>query len=162
MIDPPKFLKKGEKRIKKAQRSLSRKKKGSNNRKKARFNLSKQHQKVKNQREDFAHKLSNILLQNNDLIVFENLNITGMMKNHHLAKSIADASWNKLVQYTNYKAESAGKEVVQVDPHNTSRKCSNCGCKKEELKLSTRVFRCDHCGHEIDRDLNAAINIHNI
>ena len=162
VIDPPHFLEKGEKRIKKAQRNLSRKGKGSNNRRKAKINLSKQHQKVKNQREDFAHKLSNQIVKNNDLIVFENLNITRMLRVHHLAKSIADASWNTLVQYTTYKAESAGKEVVMVDPRNTSRTCSSCGHKKKKLKLSTRVFRCDHCDHEIDRDLNAAINIHNL
>ncbi len=161
VVDPPKFLKKGEKRIKKAQRNLSRKKKGSNNQKKAKISLSKQHQKVKNQREDFAHKLSNQMVQNNDLMAFESLNITGMMKNHHLAKSIADASWGTILQFTTYKADSAGKEVVMVDPGNTSRTCSNCGYRKQELKLSRRVFRCDHCGFEIDRDLNAAINIHN-
>ena len=161
VVNPPKFLKKGEKRIKKAQRNLSRKKKGSNNQKKAKISLSKQHQKVKNQREDFAHKLSNQMVQNNDLMAFESLNITGMMKNHHLAKSIADASWGTILQFTTYKADSAGKEVVMVDPGNTSRTCSNCGYRKQELKLSRRVFRCDHCGFEIDRDLNAAINIHN-
>jgi len=161
VVDPPKFLKKGEKRIKKAQRNLSRKKKGSNNRKKAKINLSKQRQKVKTQREDFAHKLSNQMVKNNDLMAFEDLNITGMMKDHHLAKSIADASWSTILQFTTYKAESAGKEVVMVDPGNTSRTCSNCGYRTQELKLSRRVFRCDHCGFEIDRDLNAAINIPN-
>ena len=82
-----------------------------------------------------------------------------MMKNHHFAKSIVDASWNKLVQYTTYKAESAGKLVVLVDPGNTSRLCSRCGWKKETLKLSERTFACDSCCLEIDRDLNAAINI---
>ena len=82
-----------------------------------------------------------------------------MMKNHHFAKSIVDASWNKLVQYTTYKAESAGKLVVLVDPGNTSRLCSRCGWKKETLKLSERTFTCDSCGLEIDRDLNAASNI---
>ena len=161
VIDPPHFLMKSEKRITKAQRNLSRKQIGSSNRKKARIILSKQHKKVKDQREDFAHKLSNRLVQNNDLIVFEDLNIRSMVKNHHLAKSIADASWNTLIQYTTYKAESAGKLVVSVDPGNTSRTCSRCGYKKESLQLSNRVFRCDSCGYEIDRDLNAAINIHN-
>ena len=161
VIDPPKFLKKGDKRIRKAQRNLSRKKMGSNNRIKARINLSKQHRKVKNQREDFAHKLSNRLVQTYGLIAFENLNVTGMMKNHHLAKSIADASWSTIVQYTTYKAESAGREVVLVDPGNTSRQCQNCGYSKESMKLSERTFHCDSCGYEIDRDLNAAINIHN-
>ncbi len=161
VIDPPKFLKKEEKIIKRAQKNLSRKKKGSKNRKKARKILSKQHQKVKNQREDFAQKLSNRIVKNNDFIVFENLNTAGMVKNHHLAKSIADASWNTLVQYTTYKAESAGKEVVLVDPRNTSKTCSSCGCKKKSLKLSERIFHCDSCGVEIDRDLNASINILN-
>ncbi len=161
VIDPPKFLKKEEKIIKRAQKNLSRKKKGSKNRKKAKKILSKQHQKVKNQREDFAQKLSNRIVKNNDFIVFENLNVAGMVKNHHLAKSIADASWNTLVQYTTYKAESAGKEVVLVNPRNTSKTCSCCGCKKKSLKLSERIFQCDSCGFEIDRDLNASINILN-
>ena len=161
VIDPPHFLKKGEKGIRRAQKNLSRKKKGSNNRNKARISLSKQHNKVKNQREDFAHKLSNQIVKNNDIIVFEDLNVRGMVKNHHLAKSIADASWSTLVQYTTYKAESAGKLVVSVDPRNTSRLCSRCGWKKESLELSERTFHCDSCGYQIDRDLNAAMNIHN-
>ena len=162
VIDPPHFLMKSGKRIRNAQRSLSRKQIGSSNRKKARIILSKQHKKVKDQREDFAHKLSNEIVKNNDLIVFENLNIRSMVKNHHLAKGIADASWSTLVQYTTYKAESAGKLVVSVDPGNTSRTCSNCGYKKESLELSERTFLCESCGYEIDRDLNAAINIRNI
>lgn len=125
-VEPPQFMKKGEKIIKKAQRNLSRKKKGSNNRKKAKINLSKQHKKVKNQRDAFAHKLSNRLVENNDLIAFENLNIENMMKNHLLAKNKADAAWSTLVQYTTYKAGSAGKEVAMVDPRNTSKQCLNC------------------------------------
>ncbi len=161
VIDPPHFLMKSERRITKAQRNLSRRKKGSSNRKKARITLSKQHKKVKDQREDFAHKLSNEIVRNNDLIVFEDLNIRNMVKNHHLAKSIADASWNTLIQYTTYKVESAGKLVVSVDPGNTSRTCSRCGWKKESLGLSERTFLCESCGLDIDRDLNAAINIHN-
>ena len=162
VLEPPHFLMKSEKRIRKAQRNLSRRKEGSSNRKKARIILSKQHKKVKNQRDDFAHKLSNRLVQNNDLIVFEDLNIRGMVKNHHLAKSIADASWNTLVQYTTYKAESAGRKVVLVDPRYTSRTCSRCGYRKESLELSERIFHCESCGLDIDRDLNAAINIHNL
>ena len=162
VIEPPHFLMKSERRIRKAQRNLSRKVRGSRNRRKYRVRVARAYEKVKNQREDFAHKLSNEIVQNNDLIVFENLNIRSMVKNHHLAKSIADASWNTLVQYTIYKAESAGKLVVSVDPGYTSRTCSNCGYEKESLKLSERTFHCDSCGYEIDRDLNAAINIHNL
>ncbi len=161
VVDPPKFLRKAEKSIGKAQRNLSQKKRGSSNSNKAKITLSKRYKKVKNQREDFAHKLSKNIVDNNDVIVFENLNVAGMVKNHHLAKSIADASWSTLVQYTNYKAEGAGKEVVLVDPRNTSKTCSCCGHIKDDLELSQRIFVCGNCGYKIDRDLNAAINIHN-
>lgn len=84
-----------------------------------------------------------------------------MVKNHQLAKRIADASWSTLLQYTTYKAESAGREVVLVDPRNTSKMCSRCGYIKEDLKLYMRVFRWDNCCLEIDRDVNAAIKIRN-
>ena len=161
VIANPHFIKQGEKRIRREQRRLSRKVKGSRNRRKYRIRVARAYEKVMNQREDFAHKLSNEIVKNNDLIVFEDLNIRSMVKNHHLAKSIADASWNTLVQYTTYKAESAGREVVLVDPGYTSRTCSNCGWKKESLGLSERTFLCESCGLDIDRDLNAAINIHN-
>ena len=161
VIDPPHFLREGEKKIRKAQKNVSNKKKGSNNRKKARTNLTKQHQKVKTQREDFAHKLSNEIVKMYGFIAFEKLIVKNMMKNHLLAKSIADASWSTIVQYTTYKAVSAGREVVMVDPRNTSKQCSNYGYMKESLKLSERTFHCDSCGLEIDRDLNAAINIRN-
>ena len=117
------------------------------------------HRKIQRQRDDFLHKISSSLVENHDLIVFEDLNIKGMVKNYHLAKSIIDASWNTLVQYTTYKAESAGKVVVLVDPRYTSRKCSVCGSIKHNLKLSDRIYHCDVCGLVMDRDLNAAINI---
>ena len=162
MIPHPKFLKNGEKRIRREQRRLSRKAMGSENRRKHKVRVARAHEKVKNQRDDFAHKLSHEMVKNNDFIVFEDLNVTGMMVNHHLAKSIADASWNTLVQYTTYKAESAGKEVVLVDPRNTSKACSGCGWVKEDLKRSDRIFHCDACGLEIDRDLNAAMNIYRL
>lgn len=92
------------------------------------------------------------------LIAFENLNVQGMVKNHHLAKSIVDASWTQLVQHTTYKAEEAGRRVVLVDPKNTSQLCSNC----EEIvpkRLSERIHRCNYCGYVQDRDINAARNI---
>ncbi len=162
VIPHPGFLKKGEKRIRREQRRLSRKIKGSENRRKHKVRVARAHEKIKNQRDDFAHKLSHEMVKNNDFIVFEDLNITGMMGNHHLAQSIADASWNTLVQYTTYKAESAGKEVVLVDPRNTSKTCSGCGWVKEDLNLSDRIFHCNACGLEIDRDLNAAINIYRL
>ncbi|EQD61201.1 transposase, IS605 OrfB family, partial [mine drainage metagenome] len=111
------------------------------------------------QRDDFSHKLSMNLVKNHDFIVFEDLNITGMVQNHHLAKSIEDASWSQIVQYTMYKAESAGAAVILVDPRYTSQKCSRCGNRKDDLTLSDRIYHCNICGLIIDRDLNAAINI---
>nr|WP_232345200.1 RNA-guided endonuclease TnpB family protein [Paenactinomyces guangxiensis] len=88
------------------------------------------------------------------MIAFEDLNVQGMVKNHHLAKSIVDAGW----QYTAYKAESAGKRVVQVNPHQTSQRCASCG-EIVKKTLAERVHCCPFCGYEQDRDVNAAINI---
>ena len=124
--------------------------------------MAKIHRKIERQRDDFSHKLSGNLVENHDLIVFEDLNIGGMMRNHHLAKSIEDASWNKIVQYTAYKAESAGTVVILANPRDTSRKCSRCGNVREGLKLSDRIYHCSSCGLIIDRDMDAAINIRNM
>ena len=128
---------------------------------KYRKKVAKIHRKIERQRDDFSHKISRDLVSSHDLIAFEDLNITGMVKNHHLAKSIADAGWNKIVQYTMYKAESAGTSVELVDPRHTSQKCSGCGNIKRDLDLSDRIYHCKACGLAIDRDLNAAINIRN-
>ena len=157
-IENPRFLRKSERKIKRAQRLVSRRKKGSNRRRKAKSVLARTHRRVRNQRRDFAHKLSRQLADSYSTITFERLNIMNMVKNHHLAKSIVDASWNQLIQYTTYKAEEAGGKVLLVDPKNTSQMCSRCGMlvKKD---LSVRVHSCWNCGLTIDRDLNAAINI---
>jgi putative transposase len=161
-IDPPSFLRKSEKKLKKAQRNLSRKQKGSGKRRKAKTRVAKVHRKIGRQRDDFSHKLSRNLVENHDLIALEDLNIAGMVKNRHLAKSIGDASWNRIIQYTTYKAESAGAVVVPINPMHTSQKCSKCGNIKHDLKLSDRIYHCDTCGLTMDRDLNAAINIRNM
>ena len=124
--------------------------------------MAKVHRKTERQRDDFSHKLSNALVKEHDLITFEDLNVTGMVKNHHLAKSIGDAGWNRIVQYTMYKAESAGTVVILINPRDTSRKCSRCGNVRKDLKLSDRIYHCSSCGLIIDRDLNAAINIRNM
>jgi putative transposase len=160
-IEPPEFLRKSEKKLVKAQRQLSRKMKGSGKRRKARTRVAKVHRKTERQRDDFSHKLSNALVKEHDLITFEDLNVTGMVKNHHLAKSIGDAGWNRIVQYTMYKAESAGTVVILVNPRDTSRKCSRCGNVRKDLKLSDRIYHCDACNLTMDRDMNAAINIRN-
>ncbi|MEW6207171.1 MAG: transposase [Acidobacteriota bacterium] len=157
-IANPKFFRSEEKRLAKAQRKLSAAKKGSPERKKARKAVAHIHERIANKRRNFAHKESRKLANRFGIIVFENLNISGMLKNSRLAKSIADAAWNGLVQFTTYKAESAGRCVVQVNPQGTSQMCSGCG-EIVSKSLSVRLHSCSECGLTIDRDRNAAINI---
>jgi putative transposase len=156
-FDHPKYLRKAERRFKFLQRMVSRRKKGSNRRRKAVAMLAKVHEYIANQRRDTAHKISRYLVDNYDRIAFEDLNVQGMLKNHNLAKSIADAGWRMLVQFTTYKAEWAGKQVITVDPHNTSQACSECG-QTVKKTLKERIHRCS-CGYVADRDVNAARNI---
>jgi IS605 OrfB family transposase len=146
------------KQLKKLQRIVSRRKKGSSRRKKAVTLLAKKHESIAIQRKNNAHQVSRQLVNHYDLIAFEDLKITNMVKNHHLAKSIVDAGWNQLVQFTTYKAESAGKRVVLVDPRNTSQQCSNCD-ERVKKTLAVRTHRCPSCGFECDRDVNTAKNI---
>ena len=119
-VDPPKYLRQSERKLKKAQRNLSRKQKGSINRMKARVRVAKINNHIASQRNDFSQKLPRKLVNNHNFIAYEDLNITNMMKNHKLAKSIADASWGILINNTVYKAERAGKYCIKVNPRNTS------------------------------------------
>lgn len=157
-VEPPQYLRQSEEKLIKAQRDLSRKKKGSSNRNKQRNEVAKIHRTIRNQRKDFAHKLSRKLVDTYDTIVFEKLQITNMVKNHHLAKSISDAGWYQLIEFTKYKAECAGRVMKQVDPRNTSQNCSSCGTKVKKSP-SVRTHKCPECGLMLDRDYNAAINI---
>jgi len=159
-IENPKTLDKYDSKLRKAQKDLSRKKKGSNNRNKQKTVLKGAYRKVRNARKDYMHKASRILADTYDIIVFEDLQIRNMVKNHHLARSIHDASWNMLINFTTYKAEEAGGSVKLVNPRNTSKQCSVCGCI-QAMPLSQRTYRCPDCGNVIDRDHNAAINILN-
>ena len=159
LISNPKILNKSERLLKIRHKQLSKKKKGSKNRNKARIRLAKAYNKVKKQRETFLHGLTNNLIKNYKIIVIEKLNIKGLVRNHYLAKSILDASWNELARQLSYKAEEAGSVLLQVDPRNTSRSCSNCGYINNDLTLKDRVFKCQSCGIEINRDINAAKNI---
>ncbi|MFA5132732.1 MAG: transposase [Candidatus Paceibacterota bacterium] len=159
IIQNPRFFKKSENRLARVQRKFSKTKKGSKERRHLRKSVSKIYEKISNQRKDFAHKLSNALVNKYGTIVFEDLNIKGMVQGGHLAKSIHDVAWNMLVQYTSYKAEEAGRNVVLVDPKNTSKKCSKCGNIKEDLELKDRTYTCARCGLVLDRDFNASINI---
>ena len=157
-IEPAKYLRVSEKKLVKSQKRLSRKKKGSKNRLKQKAKLGKIHRKIRNQRMDFNHKLSRKLVNDYDLIVFEDLKIKNMLQNHHLAESISDAGWNQLQTFTAYKAEEAGKIVEFVDPRGTSIECNVCGNRVEKT-LKTRVHKCSECGLIEDRDVNAAKNI---
>lgn len=155
----PRWLQKGEKRLKRKQRQLSRKRKGSKNREKAQHELQGVHDHVTNQRKDNLHKISRSLVDRYDLIGMEDLPVKGMMKNHRLAKSIANASWGRLGISWDYKARNMGKQLIKVPPHHTSQLCSS-GCGTIVKKdLSVRIHKCPVCGLEIDRDVNAAINI---
>ena len=138
-IENPKFYKKTLERIKIEQQKLSRAKRGSKNRAKQKIRLSKVYQRLTNQRDDFLHKLSRFYISNYDLISIENLNVSGISRNHHFAQSILDASWSKFFGMLSYKAESAGTIVAKVNPRGTSK----------EHKYGT----------EIDRDYNASLNI---
>ncbi|MEW6207132.1 MAG: transposase [Acidobacteriota bacterium] len=157
-IENPRFFRAEEKQLAKAQRKLSAETPGTPKRRKQRKVVARVHERITNKRKDFAHKESRKLANRFGIIVFENLNIRGMLKNTRLAKSIADAAWNGLVQFTTYKAENAGRRVVQVNPRNTSQACSGCGSVVEK-SLSVRIHSCSVCGLTLDRDHNAAINI---
>jgi len=158
-VNNPKYLRNSELRLKKLQRRLSRKKKGSKNRKKFILRVAKLHNKIQNQRIDFLHKLSYNLTKSYSLIAIENLNINGMVKNRHLSKSISDASWNTFIQMLSYKAVTCGGQLMKVNPGNTTKECSNCK-NRIEMPLSKRTFSCDKCGLNLDRDVNAALNIY--
>lgn len=160
IVDNPRTLVKTQSKLAKAQRNLSKKKKGSKNRAKQRLKVAKLHRKIRRQRDDFLHKTSTHLAKTYGEIVFEDLNVKGMLKNHCLAKHISDASWKKLIQLTTYKAENAGGRVVRVDAKYTSQNCSGCG-ERVSKTLADRIHCCPHCGLVMDRDLNAAINIKN-
>lgn len=154
----PKTYRKAEKGLKKAQRKVARRKKGSNRRKKAIKELAVLHEKVANQRKDIAHKVANKLIKDYDTIAHEKLQIRNMVKNGHLSKSISDAGWGIFFNILGYKAESAGKLIIEVDPKNTSQMCFSCG-NIVPKKLSERWHNCPYCGYAEHRDVNAAKNI---
>lgn len=155
--DNPRFVKRAQRNLRRKQKFLSRKKKGSKNRAKARRLVAAAHERVANARGDFQHKLSRRLVDENQAICVETLNIKGMQKNRRLAKAISDASWSSLRIKTEYKAKRAGKHFVALDRWAaTSKTCSVCGFKCEELPLDVRKWTCSNCGSERDRDINAA------
>src|ERR687886_134900 len=157
-VENPRFLRKAEKALRRAQKRVSSKTKGSKNRLKAINRLGRTHLKVQRRRKDFAVKAARALVQSVDLVAIEDLKVRNMVKNHHLAKSISDASWTLFRQWLEYFAHVFDVPVIAVAPHYTSQNCSNCGHEVKKA-LSTRTHKCPHCGYVDDRDTNAAINI---
>ncbi|HYH85029.1 MAG TPA: transposase [Pyrinomonadaceae bacterium] len=157
-VTNPQHLRQTERRLKRAQRNISRKKRGGQRWQKAVHLLRKQHAEIKRRRLDFFHKLTLQLIREFDNIAVEDLNIKGMVKNHHLAKSIADASWGIFISILECKAAEAGRRVVRVPAVYTSQDCSACGARVRKT-LATREHRCLECGIVLHRDHNAAINI---
>ncbi|MBW2010150.1 MAG: transposase [Deltaproteobacteria bacterium] len=160
VVEGPKPHKALLQRLRRLNKSLSRKEKGSNNWKKAKLKLSRLHMRIANIRNDAIHKLTTTLVKNFKVIGIEDLNVNGMVKNHKLARSILDMGFGEFVRQLDYKARMLAVEIVQAGRfYPSSKTCSKCEFKKDNLTLSDRVFRCDSCGFEIDRDLNAAINL---
>jgi putative transposase len=154
-VPHPHYLAKTEKKLKRLQRILSRKRKGSRNGEYARKRLALQHAKVANQRSDYNHKISTMLVRNYKFIAFENLRVRNMVANHALAKSIHDAAWAQLVRQTEYKARAAGSVVVRVPAAYSTQECSFCGTLNR-VSLDVRTFECVGCHRLLDRDTNAA------
>jgi len=158
-VPNPRFLRKGETALKRSQRLVSRKVKGSLNRRRARVILGKRHLKISRQRKDHAIKLARCVITSNDVVVYEDLRVSNMIKNHCLAKSISDASWYQFRVFLEYFGKVFGRITIAVNPAYTSQECSDCG-EVVKKSLSTRTHACK-CGCVMDRDHNAAINILN-
>jgi putative transposase len=164
VIENPRFYEQSLGKIKKIQQSIARKKRFSQNWKKAKKRLEKVYDHVTNQKKDFLHKLSCQYVDTYATICVEDLNIKGLKEKSNstgLHRSIHDASWGRFYSYLSYKAESAGTNLIKVDPRNTSQICSNCGSIVKKT-LSERVHECPYCGFVADRDYNAAVNIHRV
>jgi putative transposase len=155
-VDTPRFFRRDEVELGRAQRHYAKDKTP-----KRRKVIARIHQRIANRRKDFAHQLSRELVNTYGAIFFENLSIKNMLQNHRLAKSIGDAAWSQLIQYTQYKAANADRVCEWVDPKDTSQRCSSCGVVVQ-IDLSMRVHECPACGLVLDRDLNAAINIERV
>ncbi|MEY2984622.1 MAG: hypothetical protein RLZZ568_1239 [Cyanobacteriota bacterium] len=160
--DNPRYFAKHQRNLKRKQQTLSRKQKGSQNRAKAKNQVAKVHSKIARCREDFLHKLSRKIVNENQVIAVENLNIKGMVRNHKLAKAISDVGWGMFTTMLKYKAEWEGKTYIEVDRFfASSQTCHVCLNRVDRLPLDVRQWQCQHCGTHHDRDVNAAKCIRN-
>ena len=154
------FFKRDEAKIARLQRQLSRKVKGSNNRNKQRVRLAKAFERLTDKKENYIHSVVNEILKSYDMVFMEDLNVQGMMKNHHIAKAIQEVGFARFKEVLQSKAIVNGKQVILIDRfYPSSKTCSCCGYKKKDLKLSDRFWTCPECGEHHDRDVNAARNI---
>ncbi|MFN5855295.1 MAG: RNA-guided endonuclease InsQ/TnpB family protein [Pseudanabaenaceae cyanobacterium] len=159
-IANPKTFKAKRRKLRKAQKVLSRKKKGSNNRHKARLKVAKVHAEISDARNDFLHKLTTRLVRENQVIAVEDLSVKNMVKNHKLALSISDASWSEIVRQLEYKCHWYGRTFAKIDRwFPSSKRCEHCGYVVDRLPLNVREWDCPKCSTHHDRDLNAAKNI---
>lgn len=158
-VDNPKFLRNSEQRLKVMQRRQSRKEKGSSNRIKERIKVARQHERIANQRKDFLHKLTSKLVAENQSIAIEDLAVSNMVKNHHLAKSISDASWSMFRRMLEYKCDWYGKNLLTIGRFEPSSKICSCGNINNKLTLADRTWTCEACKTTHDRDVLAANNI---
>jgi putative transposase len=156
----PKHFNKLYKKLRLAQKSLSRKVKGSKNLEKARVQVARIQARIADSRRDHTHKLTTQLIRENQTIVVEDLAVKNMVKNHKLARAISDANWGELVRQLTYKAEWYGREFIKIDRwFPSSKRCSSCGYIAEKMPLNIREWDCSQCGTHHDRDINASINI---
>lgn len=154
------FFVKSQKKLTRLQRRFSRKQKDSNNFKKFKLKIQKLHLHIKNQRQDYQHKISNEITNYYDIICVETLNVKYMLQNKYLSKSISDVSWSEFIRQLEYKSEYKGKTLVKIDKwFPSSQLCSKCGYNTGQKPLNIRKFKCPKCNTELDRDINAAINI---
>jgi putative transposase len=160
IVENPKFFRKNQSKLKRIQRHLSRKIKGSNRYYKTNRRIARIYRKIERQRSFFLHNLSSKLVNDFDIIIIEDLNISGMIKNHNLSKSISDASWSEFFRQLEYKSKWYGKKLCKINRFEpTSKTCNICGCYNKDIDLNTRTWSCPCCGTTHDRDINAAKNI---
>ncbi len=157
-IDNPRFFRKEENELAKANRRLSKKPKGTPARSRGKKVVARVHERIANRRKNFAHQESRKIVNRFGLIAVEDLSINRMVHNHCLSKSIMDAAWSEFAQFLSYKAEWAGRKFVAVNPAYTSQNCSSCG-HRQVMPLGDRIYNCPDCKLSIDRDLNASLNI---